>query len=208
MSVRRVLDHQQTMALCNRVDRIHVGGQTSEVDGDDRAGLLGHRRLDLRRIKIVGRWIDIHEHRDRPDLETGSRCRHEGIRGNDHLIANVKSGGDQGHFERRGPTGDGEAEIAVVVAGKLLLELAGLRTPTESPPLATADDLRHRLDVSIVDDRPRREGRRPEPGTTVDCEFRHLILRAVCRPGQGSNWLTGPGPEAIVTPEPIVVLLA
>jgi hypothetical protein len=79
-ALRRVLDQQHVVALADRADRGIVGGEAEQVDREHGARPqlallldLAHRRLERRGVEVVGRVLDVDEHRCR-----AQRHRHLG----------------------------------------------------------------------------------------------------------------------------------
>ncbi len=85
--LRRILDQRQAMRSCHCVDRRHSGQTPVEVNGQNRFGARGQRRLKQRRIEIVRLRVNIHKNGPRPNLQD-RRCLVDArIRYGDDLIA-------------------------------------------------------------------------------------------------------------------------
>ena len=103
--------------------RIHVRRQTGGVDGHDGGRAIGDQRLDLRRVHLERRRVDVGEDRYGVRLQNGVDGRDEGVRRDDDFVARADPGcGDRGD-QRAGAVGRGEAALAAHQLRVALLEL-------------------------------------------------------------------------------------
>jgi hypothetical protein len=61
--LRRILEHGRPCRSRDRLDRVHVGGLPVEMHREDGARARRDRRLDARRVQVVGRRIRLDRHR-------------------------------------------------------------------------------------------------------------------------------------------------
>ncbi len=63
-AVRAILDHEETPALRDVRDPVHIAGVSAVVHCHDRLRLRRHQRLDLRRVDVERIGLDVAEHRN------------------------------------------------------------------------------------------------------------------------------------------------
>ena len=73
----RILDHMDSPASGNGLDRIHVGALPEQVHRNDGLGLRRDRFLNPARIDVERRRVDIHKHRPGPQPRHRPRRRKE-----------------------------------------------------------------------------------------------------------------------------------
>ena len=132
--LRRILDHQQSFRFGDPSDRLIVGAEPEQIDGDDRFRLqpsfaLDHvdRRFEAGDIDIVGVGIDVDEHR----LGLGQRHhlggRGEGEARHEDRIARPDAGRIERQQQRVGAVGAGNGVPDADIGGDLALELGDFR---------------------------------------------------------------------------------
>ena len=103
--------------------RLDVGAETVEMNGDDRARSFRQGGARGRRIERPGARIDVGEHRHRACSLDACDRRDARVRGNDHLVAGphtdraqrdrnrVRSGGDADRLAGAAPACEGALEL-------------------------------------------------------------------------------------------------
>ncbi len=156
--MRRVLDHAQAAAPGDGEDRRHVGRQAAVVDRDHRLGLGRDRMLDLVRVDVERRRIDVDQ------LDVGAEVANdlgsggEGVRRRDHLVARADAAGFERQVQPRRRRVDGE-RLQRGVAEKraeVVLEALGLRAGRDPARAQRVDDLGD-LGLADVGQRERKE---------------------------------------------------
>ena len=117
-----VLDHLELVALRDLADRRHVAREPVEVHRDDRARALGDPRLDLRRVEVEGRLVDVDEDRPRPRVLDDLGRRDEGERRRDDLVPGAHARPEQPEQQGVGPGGHADRVAHAVQLRHLLLE--------------------------------------------------------------------------------------
>src|SRR5664279_5068377 len=74
--LRAILDDPKSAPLTERGDRVHVGGLTIQMHGDDRLAARGYGVLDARRVDRVISRIDIDQHRRCAGRKNGRHGSH------------------------------------------------------------------------------------------------------------------------------------
>ena len=90
-----ILDHRKASGLRDRQDRIHVGGASKQMDGDDRLRPLADLLRHVGRVDQIGDRIDVGEDRHRAESRDGAGGGEEGVAGQDHLVARLDVKGHQ-----------------------------------------------------------------------------------------------------------------
>ena len=126
MCLRRILDHDETVASGDLQDRIHVRRLSVEMDGNHRHRPGRDRRLELRRIQRKGNGIDIHEDRCSADVADRGGRRDEGERHCDDLVAGAHPRGEKRQVKRAGSRVHRDAVRRAAVVRELRLEALDL----------------------------------------------------------------------------------
>ena len=146
-----VLDDRETVPSRDRTQGRHVGRVTVEVDGEDRGGSRGHRRVDLDRIDVAGIRLDVDPDRGSARVVDRRRRADVAVRDGDHLVTPPDAEGEQGHLERgrAGVRSDGVGNPHPL--GEFRLEGRHLGAPVEPPALQHPRDRRvqARLELPI-----------------------------------------------------------
>ena len=84
--MRRILDHDQMMLLCDRMNGIHIAGLSCQMHRNNRFGLIRDLAPDVLRINVVRLRIDVCKNRRSAAVQhTVGGCRKRDRRG-DYLI--------------------------------------------------------------------------------------------------------------------------
>ncbi len=143
-----VLDHLEAVPPRDPEDRLHVGRQAVQVDGDDRAGARREGGLDPRGVQVHRRPVDVDEHGDRVVVQAARRRRRPRVGRHDHLVARADAAAHQGHVQGGRPRVARQGEPVPVPGGELLLEglavgpvrvLAALERPEDHLPVDVLD---------------------------------------------------------------------
>jgi len=126
-----VFDDDEVVLFGDRHDRVHIGGLAEEVDRNDRLGARRHFFLDLRRIDVVGRRVDVGEDRRRADPDDCADRRKEGEGRGDDFIAGPDPFDHQRDDERVGTAGHADREVAAAVGGDFGFEFLDLGAEDE-----------------------------------------------------------------------------
>jgi len=122
-----VFDHDQIVAVGDRVDLVHVGRLPVQADRHDGLGARGDGGLDLGGVDVAGVRLDIHENRLGAEQHNYFCSRDKGERRGDHLITGLDAHGHQADQQGFGAAGHGDAVLGAGVGLKLLLQLAHFR---------------------------------------------------------------------------------
>lgn len=122
-----VLDHDQLVAVGDRVDLVHVGRLAVEAHRHDGLGARGDGGLDLGGVDIAGVRLDIHEDRLGAEQHDDLGRRNEGKRGRDDLVTRLDPHRHQADQQGFGAAGHGDAVLGPGIGFELLLEFAHLR---------------------------------------------------------------------------------
>ncbi len=130
----------------HRFERVVVGRQTEQVDGDDPGGhVAGRARLADRRLERTGvdvetvlQHVDEIDRRPEPGYHLGRRDEGEGRA--EHGVARLDALGHEDERQRIGSAGDGDRVPRAAEAGQLRLQLADLRTHDVLPVVEGARD--------------------------------------------------------------------
>ena len=142
MRLARILDDPDAARVGQREDRVHVGGLSVEMDGDDRPHAGRQRRLDRPGRDRVRARLDVHQdgtgarHRDRESSKGArARARHD-------LVAGPDAVGEE--RELKGPRAVADADGVGDPAVARELRFERLDLGAEDVVLA-AEDPPHRL---------------------------------------------------------------
>ena len=123
----RILDQEPAAPPADLAHAVGVERPAVEVDTDDADGLRGGAALELRRVEVVGRGVDVAEDRH----ATGQHHRlgggKEAERRHQHFGAGSEPQGAQGDHQRVGAVGDTDHGARTEEAGEGTLELLDLR---------------------------------------------------------------------------------
>jgi hypothetical protein len=144
--LRRVLEQEEIVGAGEPPDPLHVGGLAAQVDRDDRGGSLADRRLDQRRVDVVGRLLDVDADRAGAHQRNRNPGRDPGVGGDDHLVAGSDPGCSQAQLEGAEATADTDAVRRFAVGGELALE--ALQLGPEQIPARLGDTGDRRLHLS------------------------------------------------------------
>jgi hypothetical protein len=86
-SVGRVLNDPQPLPARKVKHRIHIAGQTAEMDGHDRLATWGKFALSIGEIDQVSSGLNVDEHDLGTEITDYLRGRGEGQRRHDHAVA-------------------------------------------------------------------------------------------------------------------------
>ena len=123
-----ILDHPEAMGRCDRIDRIHVGGMTEQVNGDDALCAAGDRGLNEPRVEAPVVGINIDEDRRAAAVGDGVGRGDVGHRRHDHFVARADAERGQGEVQGRGAIGGGDGMGGSTGLGKLPLKSIEERT--------------------------------------------------------------------------------
>ena len=128
-------------------DRIHLAGPAGEVHREDGASLRCDRRLDERRVDVLGSTIHVHE--DRRDTCVHDRIRSgcECMRRRDHFVPRLEPGSDHRQMQRRGAGVERQGVACPDVAAKILLEPGHARAGSDPAGPERCD---HFLDLGLL----------------------------------------------------------
>src|SRR5690242_822377 len=103
------------------VDRLHVGHLAKNVNGNDRLGSWGDSLLQLRRVQVERRGINIDEYRLGPEASDGAHRRKEGVRTRHDLITRADTESHERHEDGVGAGAHSDTELRPAIAGDLAL---------------------------------------------------------------------------------------
>ena len=118
-----ISDDGDVVALCDRVDRVHVAGGPKEMGGHDGLGALGDCGLKGLWIEHVGAEPDVRKDRLGPGQRHHRGDGEVGHRRDNHLVALADSEGAEQEVEAISGAGHHHRVAGADVAGELLLKL-------------------------------------------------------------------------------------
>ena len=147
VSLARVLEDRDALALDRRLQGAHIGHLAVEMDGKHRA----RPRRDLRGSRsgvdaIVG-LEDVDDDWARAGLRHSFKRRHEGHGRNDDLVSRLDSARDQAEPERIEPASDTDALGDAAVLGKRLFEALDVRPVREGAGVEEVRDVREQVSL-------------------------------------------------------------
>ena len=110
-----IFDHDQIVAVGDRVDLVHVGRLPVQADGHDGLGTGGDCRFDFGGVDVAGIRLDIHEDGFGTQQHDDFRGRDEGERRGDHLVTWLNAHGHKADQQGFGATGHGDAVLGAGV---------------------------------------------------------------------------------------------
>lgn len=122
-----ILDHDQIVAVGDRIDLVHIGRLPVQADRHDGLGTRGDCCFDLGGVNVAGIRLDIHEDRLGAEQHDDLGRRNEGERGRDDLVTRLDPHRHQTDQQGFGAAGHGDAVLGAGVGLELLLKLAHLR---------------------------------------------------------------------------------
>ena len=126
MRLRRVLDQEPAAAPADRGDALGVERPAVEVDADDAGGLRRGVALELRRVEVVGRGVDVAEDRHAAGEDHRFGGGEEAESRHQHLGAGGEPQGAQRDHQGVGAVGDADHGAGAEKAGEGALELLDL----------------------------------------------------------------------------------
>lgn len=127
--LRGVLDHGDPVPGGDLGDPVQIGGQTVQVDHDDRLGPAGDRGLQRRGVQIERDGVDVHEHRYGHEMERSGGAADEAQGGHDDLVARLHTRGAQRDRQRRGAVAHRHTVLRADVLRPLPLQARDLLLP-------------------------------------------------------------------------------
>src|SRR6266436_1994185 len=98
--LRAIFDHRQVLLAREIHDRVHVRGQTVEVNDDDGARARSHTARNLRRVDVVGVGLNVGEDRFRTERAHGAARGDKGERRENDFVTGRDSAGTQREDQR------------------------------------------------------------------------------------------------------------
>ena len=152
VGVGGVLVEVDAVALGDVRQGVHVGQGSTEVDGDDAFGARPDRLFDATRAQVEAVRLDVDKDRGGADAGDRGGRRDKGNGGHDHFVARPQFFHGEGRLQRNRAVHHGDAVLAVLEFGELLLEIGGERV--ESAPLWRGQHGAQQFYFTISCDRP------------------------------------------------------
>ena len=106
---------------------------------------------DAAAVAVGGCQVDIHKHRDRPELQHAGGSGDKRIGWDKNLIALLDTQRLHGQLQRDGSIATGHTVFSILVCGELFLKFCDVLAV---PPLAASDDFKDRVLFCFVMDGP------------------------------------------------------
>src|ERR1700688_2210783 len=100
MGLARVFNQVDVVSLCDFLQSVEIGTLPVKMHGQKSSSTRRNSGFHLRRIHVIGNWIDVYKYRARTDCADCLRCSNESVWNSNNFVPRTDAQSQQNELQR------------------------------------------------------------------------------------------------------------